>query len=116
MTGLPDRPMRAGASVNDIMGGMFGVIAIQAALAERQRTGRGRYIQSALYENNVFLMAQAMMCETVTGQPSIPYSVKDSPWPVYDLFDTSDGTKLFVTIVGEEQWQAFCTPSTGKPG
>ncbi|MDH2350498.1 CaiB/BaiF CoA-transferase family protein [Bradyrhizobium sp. SSUT112] len=108
MTGLPDRPMRAGASVNDIMGGMFGVIAIQAALAERQRTGRGRYIQSALYENNVFLMAQAMMCETVTGQPSIPYSVKDSPWPVYDLFDTVDGSKLFVTIVGEEQWQAFC--------
>jgi crotonobetainyl-CoA:carnitine CoA-transferase CaiB-like acyl-CoA transferase len=100
--------MRAGASVNDIMGGMFGVIAIQAALAERQRTGRGRHIQSALYENNVFLMAQAMMCETVTGQPSIPYSVKDSPWPVYDLFDTRDGSKLFVTIVGEEQWQAFC--------
>jgi crotonobetainyl-CoA:carnitine CoA-transferase CaiB-like acyl-CoA transferase len=108
MTGLPDRPMRAGASVNDIMGGMFGVIAIQAALAERQRTGRGRYIQSALYENNVFLMAQAMMYETVTGEPSIPYSIKDSPWPVYDLFDTADGSKLFVTIVGEEQWQAFC--------
>jgi crotonobetainyl-CoA:carnitine CoA-transferase CaiB-like acyl-CoA transferase len=108
MTGLPDRPMRAGASVNDIMGGMFGVIAIQAALAERRRTGRGRYIQSALYENNVFLMAQAMMYETVTGQPSIPYSIKNSPWPVYDLFDTKDGSKLFVTIVGEEQWNAFC--------
>jgi crotonobetainyl-CoA:carnitine CoA-transferase CaiB-like acyl-CoA transferase len=108
MTGLPDRPMRAGASVNDIMGGMFGVIAIQAALTERQRTGRGRYIQSALYENNVFLMAQAMMYETVTGQASTPYSIKDSPWPVYDLFDTKDGSKLFVTIVGEEQWQSFC--------
>jgi crotonobetainyl-CoA:carnitine CoA-transferase CaiB-like acyl-CoA transferase len=90
------------------MGGMFGVIAIQAALAELTRTGRGRHIQSALYENNVFLMAQAMMYETVTGEPSIPYSVKDSPWPVYDLFDTADGSKLFVTIVGEEQWQAFC--------
>ncbi|MBR0832574.1 CoA transferase [Bradyrhizobium manausense] len=108
MTGLPDRPMRAGASVNDIMGGMFGAIAIQAALTERQRTGRGRYIQSALYENNVFLMAQAMMYETVTGEPSTPYSVKQSPWPVYDLFDTRDGSKLFVTIVGEEQWAAFC--------
>ena len=108
MTGLPDRPMRAGASINDVMGGMFGVIAIQAALAERQRTGRGRYIQSALFENNVFLMGQAMMYETVTGTPSIPYSVKDSPWPVYDLFETKDGSKLFVTIVGEEHWQAFC--------
>lgn len=108
MTGLPDRPMRAGASVNDVMGGMFGVIAIQAALAERQRTGRGRHIQSALFENNVFLMGQAMMFETVTGTPSIPYSVKDSPWPVYDLFETKDGSKLFVTIVGEEHWEAFC--------
>jgi crotonobetainyl-CoA:carnitine CoA-transferase CaiB-like acyl-CoA transferase len=108
MTGLPGRPMRAGASVNDIMGGMFGVIAIQAALAERQRTGRGRYIQSALYENNVFLMAQAMMCEMVTGAPSTPYSIKQSPWPVYDLFDTADGSKLFVTIVGEEHWESFC--------
>ena len=108
MTGLPDRPMRAGASVNDVMGGMFGVIAIQAALAERQSTGRGRHIQSALFENNVFLMGQAMMFETVTGTPAIPFSVKDSPWPVYDLFETKDGTKLFVTIVGEEHWEAFC--------
>ena len=108
MTGLPDRPMRAGASVNDVMGGMFGVIAIQAALAERQSTGCGRHIQSALFENNVFLMGQAMMFETVTGTPSIPFSVKDTPWPVYDLFETEDGTKLFVAIVGEEHWQAFC--------
>lgn len=108
MTGLPDRPMRAGASVNDVMGGMFGAIAIQAALAERQNTGRGRFIQSALFENNVFLMGQAMMFETVTGTQSIPYSVKDSPWPVYDLFDTRDGSKLFVTVVGEEHWHALC--------
>ena len=108
MTGLPGKPMRAGASVNDIMGGMFGVIAIQAALAERERTGRGAYIQSALFENNVFLMAQAMMFQSVTGQPSLPWSVKDAPWPVYDLFDTADDSKIFVTIVGEEHWQGFC--------
>ena len=108
MTGPPGKPMRAGASVNDIMGGMFGVIAIQAALAERQRTGLGKYIQSALFENNVFLMGQAMMFQSVTGQPSLPWSVKDAPWPVYDLFDTQDGAKIFVTIVGEEHWQGFC--------
>jgi crotonobetainyl-CoA:carnitine CoA-transferase CaiB-like acyl-CoA transferase len=108
MTGPPGQPLRAGASVNDIMCAMFGVIAIQAALAERETTGRGRFIQSALFENNVFLMGQTMMYETVTGMPSIPYSVKDSPWPVYDLFDTKDGTKLFVGIIGEQHWQAFC--------
>jgi crotonobetainyl-CoA:carnitine CoA-transferase CaiB-like acyl-CoA transferase len=112
MTGPIGQPMRAGASVNDIMGGMFAAIAIQAALAERDKAGRdhwaGRYIQSALFENNVFLMAQAMMFETVTGTPSVPYSVKDSPWPVYDLFETRDGSKLFVSIVGEEHWTGFC--------
>ena len=108
MTGPIGQPMRAGASVNDIMGGMFGVIAIQAALAQRERTGQGAYIQSALFENNVFLMAQAMMFESVTGEKSTPYSVKSSPWPVYDLFETSEGEKIFVTIVGEEQWEGFC--------
>ncbi len=108
MTGPPGKPMRAGASVNDIMGGMFGVIAIQAALAERERTGKGAYIQSALFENNVFLMAQAMMFESVTGEASTPWSVKASPWPVYDLFETGDGERIFLSIVGEEQWDGFC--------
>lgn len=108
MTGLPGKPMRAGASVNDIMGGMFGVIAIQAALAQRERTGKGSYIQSALFENNVFLMAQAMMFESVTGERSVPWSVKESPWPVYDLFDTRNGDKIFISIVGEEHWEVFC--------
>jgi crotonobetainyl-CoA:carnitine CoA-transferase CaiB-like acyl-CoA transferase len=107
MTGPPGRPMRAGASVNDIMGGMFGVIAIQAALAQRARSGRGQHIQSALFENNVFLMGQAMMFEAVTGQPAQPWSVKDAPWTVYDLFDAADG-KIFVAIVGEEHWSDFC--------
>ncbi len=108
MTGLPGRPMRAGASVNDIMGGMFGVIAIQAALAERARSGKGAHIQSALFENNVFLMAQAMMFESVTGERSIPWSVRAAPWPVYDLFETRDGEKIFIAIVGEDQWEGFC--------
>ena len=108
MTGPPGKPMRAGASVNDIMGGMFGVIAIQAALAQRARTGRGQLIQSALFENNVFLMGQAMMYQAVTGEPAQPWSVKDAPWPVYDLFDTADGSRMFVAVVGEEQWEGFC--------
>ena len=108
MTGSMEKPVRAGASVNDIMGGMFGVIAIQAALAERAVTGRGRYVQASLFENNVFLMGQAMMGETVSGQPAVPYSTKQSPWAVYDLFDTADGSKLFVTVVGEEHWQSLC--------
>ena len=108
MTGLPGRPMRAGASVNDIMGAMFGVIGIQAALRERERTGRGQEVQAALFENNAFLMAQAMLAEAITEQPAQPWSAKTRPWPVYDLFDTADGAKLFVGIVGDGQWKDFC--------
>ena len=108
MTGLPGRPMRAGASVNDIMGAMFGVIAIQGAVREREHTGRGQEVQAALFENNVFLMAQAILAEATTGEISEPWSVKERPWPVYDLFTTKDGTQLFFGIIGDGQWKDFC--------
>ncbi|WP_431285488.1 CaiB/BaiF CoA transferase family protein [Humitalea sp. 24SJ18S-53] len=108
MTGLPGKPMRAGASVNDIMGAMFGVIAIQGAVRERERTGRGQEVQASLFENNVFLMAQAMLGEAVSGEPSEPWSTKAKPWPVYDLFNMADGTQLFVGIIGDDQWKDFC--------
>ncbi|PSH62109.1 CaiB/BaiF CoA transferase family protein [Phyllobacterium sophorae] len=108
MTGLPGKPMRAGASVNDVMGAMFGVIAIQAAVRQRESTGKGQEVQASLFENNVFLMAQAMLAEAVTGEPSEPWSVKERPWPVYDLFDMPDGTQLFVGIIGDGQWHDFC--------
>ena len=108
MTGLPGKPMRAGASVNDIMGAMFGVIAIQGAVRERERTGRGQEVQAALFENNVFLMAQAILAEATTGEVSEPWSVKERPWPVYDLFTTADGTQLFFGIIGDGQWADFC--------
>src|SRR5262245_40182644 len=114
MTGLPGRPMRAGASVNDIMGAMFGVIAIQGAVRERERTGRGQEVKAALFENNVFLMAQAMLAEAMTGDVSEPWSVKERPWPVYDLFTTRDGTQLFLGIIGDGQGKDFCL-EFGKP-
>ena len=114
MTGLPGRPMRAGASVNDIMGAMFGVIAIQGAIREREHTGRGQEVQAALFENNVFLMAQAILAEATTGEISEPWSVKERPWPVYDLFTTKDGTQLFFGIIGDGQWKDFCL-EFGKP-
>ena len=72
MTGRPGDPLRAGTSVNDIMGGMFGAIGAMAALAQREQTGRGQEVQSALFENNVFLVAQHMMQFAVTGQAADP--------------------------------------------
>src|SRR5471032_1406170 len=90
MTGPEGRPLRAGASVNDIMGGMFGAIAILAALHERKATGRGQLVQSALFENNVFLVAQHMMQYAVTGNAAAPMPSRLSAWAIYDVFDTDD--------------------------
>ena len=108
MTGPEGRPLRAGASVNDVMGGLFGVIAIQAALLERQHTGKGTLVRSGLFENNLFLVAQHMVQYRQTGVPAAPMPERISAWAVYDVFDTSDNEKIFVGVVSDKQWSQFC--------
>ncbi len=107
MTGLPGRPLRAGSSVNDIMGGMFGVIAIQAALRERERTGKGQKVASGLFENCALLMAQHMAQVTMTGRAPPPMAIREPAWGVYDIFDCADG-QLFIGVVTDTQWNGFC--------
>jgi len=108
MTGPPGNPLRAGSSVNDIMGGMFAVIGIMAALEERRLTGRGQYVKSGLFENCAFLMGQHVAEYCVTGKPLIPMSVPQDFFPVYDRFDTRDGKQIFVSVVSDSQWGPFC--------
>ncbi|MGE8590825.1 MAG: CaiB/BaiF CoA transferase family protein, partial [Alcaligenes sp.] len=91
MTGRPGDPVRAGTSVNDIMGGMFGAIGAMAALIQRGITGRGQEVQSALFENNVFLVGQHMLQYAITGQPSAPMPDRVSAWALYDVFTVKDG-------------------------
>jgi crotonobetainyl-CoA:carnitine CoA-transferase CaiB-like acyl-CoA transferase len=108
MTGGKDRPLRAGASVIDVMGGMFGAIAILAALREREQTQRGQYVQSALFENCAFLMGQHMMEGFLTGKPAVPMPERIRAWAVYDTFSTRDGEQVFVGVVTDTQWKLFC--------
>ena len=108
MTGPPGRPLRAGSSVNDIMGGMFGAIGALAALSERARTGTGGRIDSGLFENCVLLMAQHMLQFAVTGQPAAPMPARVAAWGIYDVFSASDGTQLFLGVVTDTQWRSFC--------
>jgi crotonobetainyl-CoA:carnitine CoA-transferase CaiB-like acyl-CoA transferase len=108
MTGGRERPLRAGASVIDVMGGMYGAIAILAAICERNRTGRGQYVQSALYESCAFLMGQHMMEGFMTGKPVVPMPERIRAWAVYDTFESSDGERVFVGIVTDSQWKVFC--------
>ena len=108
MTGLPDRPMRAGSSVIDITGGMFGVIGILAALEERHRTGKGRQVTSSLYETTAFMVGQHMAQQAVSGEAPPPMSVRRSAWAIYDIFTCADDERVFVGVVSDTQWDLFC--------
>jgi crotonobetainyl-CoA:carnitine CoA-transferase CaiB-like acyl-CoA transferase len=109
MTGPSGMPLRAGASVVDIMGGMFGAIGILAAIRERERTGRGQLVESSLFESTAFLVAQHMGQQALTGKAPPPMPEKASSWAVYDPFKTSDGKTVFVGITSDNHWRAFCT-------
>ena len=109
MTGRPGDPLRAGTSVNDIMGGMFGAIGAMAALMQRAQTGKGQEIDSALFENNVFLVGQHMMQYAVTGQPAAPMPERISSWGLYDIFSVKDGEQIFLAVVSDPQWRTFCS-------
>ena len=107
MTGLPDRPLRAGSSVIDILGGTFAALGIVAALRERDRTGHGKRVTSSLFETTALLVAQHMAQYELTGEAPPPMSVKRPAWGVYDIFETRDG-QLFVGVVTDTQWEIFC--------
>jgi crotonobetainyl-CoA:carnitine CoA-transferase CaiB-like acyl-CoA transferase len=108
MTGRPGDPLRAGTSVNDIMGGLFGAVGVLGALIQRGISGRGMEVQSALYENNVFLVGQHMLQYAMTGKPAAPLPARDNPWAVYDVFTVKDGEQIFLAAVSDAQWDRFC--------
>src|SRR5690606_2077279 len=99
MTGPPGKPLRAGTSVIDVQGGMFGALGIIAALYQRQASGRGQYVVASLYESTVFLVGQHMAQFAVTGKAAAPMPVRVSAWAIYQVFDTADGEQVFVGVV-----------------
>jgi crotonobetainyl-CoA:carnitine CoA-transferase CaiB-like acyl-CoA transferase len=108
MTGPPGQPLRAGTSVVDIMGGAFAVIAILAALRERDRTGRGQYVKSALFESTVFMMGQHMAGEALTGESMPPMPARRGGWGIYQIFKAKDGGDMFVGVTSNNHWRRFC--------
>jgi len=108
MTGPPGRPLRAGSSVIDVTGGMFGAMGVMAALNERHITGQGKHVSAALFETTVFLVGQHMAQKAVTGQAAAPMPARVSSWAIYQLFDTKDGEQVFVGVVSDGQWKILC--------
>ena len=107
MTGPPGRPLRAGASVIDVTGGMFGVIGMLAALEERHRTGRGQKVVASLFETTAYLVGQHMAQFAVTGKPAAPMPARVSAWAIYDVFETQD-EPVFIGVVTDALWEKFC--------
>jgi crotonobetainyl-CoA:carnitine CoA-transferase CaiB-like acyl-CoA transferase len=107
MTGPSGRPLRAGTSIVDIAGGMFGVIAILVAMRERERTERGAAVKSALFETAVFLMGQHLCYAAQADAPIPPMPERSSAWAIYETFALEDGRKIFVGITTDGHWQRF---------
>jgi crotonobetainyl-CoA:carnitine CoA-transferase CaiB-like acyl-CoA transferase len=108
MTGPPGRPLRAGASVIDIMGGMAGVIGVLAALREREASQKGQLVKAALFETAVFAVGQHMVQHAMTGEPLVPMSVPNRAWGIYDTFESSEGKPIFIGVVTDTHWLRFC--------
>ncbi len=109
MTGPPGRPLRAGASVIDVTGGMFGVIGILGLLERRHRTGQGGQVKCSLFETTAFLVGQHMAQKAVTGTAAAPMPARISAWAIYDVFATAGDGQVFVGVVSDQQWASFCT-------
>ena len=108
MTGPPGRPLRAGSSIVDIGGALFGAIAILLALREREQTGKGQFVKSALFETTAFFMGQHMACAALSDKPLPPMSARLSTWAVYQIFKTQDQESVFIGITSDRHWQRFC--------
>jgi crotonobetainyl-CoA:carnitine CoA-transferase CaiB-like acyl-CoA transferase len=108
MTGTVAKPQRVGSSANDIMGGMFGVISILAALYQRRGGAQGADIRIGLFENCLFLVAQHMVEYEMTGNKPRSMPEREHAWPIYDIFETAGGERIFIGVVTEGHWQSFC--------
>jgi crotonobetainyl-CoA:carnitine CoA-transferase CaiB-like acyl-CoA transferase len=108
MTGPLGRPLRAGSSVVDLMGGTMGIVGILAALRERDRTGKGQIVKSGLFESTVFMMGQHMASSIVTNEPVLPMPEKLSAWGIYEIFETADSEQVFIAVTSDNHWRRFC--------
>jgi crotonobetainyl-CoA:carnitine CoA-transferase CaiB-like acyl-CoA transferase len=108
MTGPPGQPLRAGASVVDLMGGTYGALGIILALRDRERSGRGALVENGLFETAAFIMGQHMAYAAISQEPVPPMAARVSPWSIYQQFETADGQRVFVGVISDKHWRRFC--------
>ncbi len=107
MTGPPGQPLRAGASIVDIMGGTFAAMGVLVALRQRDQTGRGCCVQNGLFETAAYIMGQHLAYSAISRQPIPPMPARVSAWAIYHVFDCADG-QVFIGVTSDKHWQRFC--------
>ncbi|GAB1422079.1 CaiB/BaiF CoA-transferase family protein [Anaerolineales bacterium] len=108
MTGPVGQPLRAGASVVDIMGGTYGAMACLIALMERKESGRGKIVKNGLFETAAFMMGQHMAYSAISQEEIPPMPARVSAWAIYRTFQTADDKQVFVGVTSDKHWASFC--------
>jgi crotonobetainyl-CoA:carnitine CoA-transferase CaiB-like acyl-CoA transferase len=108
MTGPPGQPLRAGASIIDIMGGTYGAMAVLVALMERQISGQGKLVKNGLFETAAFVMGQHMAYSAIAQVEVPPMPARVAAWAIYRTFETSDAELIFVGVTSDKHWAQFC--------
>ncbi|WP_212525570.1 CaiB/BaiF CoA-transferase family protein [Actibacterium sp. MT2.3-13A] len=108
VTGEAERqPMKVGVAVTDIVAGLYGVVGIQAALAERARTGRGQHIDVSLFDSATALMANQAMNFLATGVSPTRMGNQHPNIAPYQVFDLADG-QVIIAAGNDGQFRRLC--------
>lgn len=115
ITGEPGRPaVRLGIPGGDVIAGMYAVIALNAALADRERTGEGRVIDVAMLDSLLTMLAYQSAYALIGGATPGPQGARHDSIPTYRSFMAGDGAEFVVTANTEKMWAGFCT-AIGRP-
>ena len=106
-------PQKAGVAITDLMTGMYATVAIQAALAHRDRTGRGQWIDTALLDSAVAMMATMSHNYLTTGEAPTRLGNAHQNIVPYQVFACTDG-HVIVAVGNDSQFAKFCA-AAGKP-
>lgn len=104
---VEEGPMRVGAPVGDVSAGMFGAMAVLAALRYRDRTGKGQHIDISLLETTMTLLSNVSSNYLISGKESARYGNAHPNIVPYQAFATSDGY-IAVGCANDRLYQALC--------
>jgi len=106
-------PQKVGVAVTDVLTGMYAALAVTAAVAHRERTGKGQYIDMALLDTIVAFGANQIFNYFVSGKVPARYGNAHANLVPYEVFPTADG-HIILAAGNDGQWESFCK-AAGKP-